>query len=710
MHKTKIMRRTFKTLVLSSAIGAISSGAYAQQCQTPIFEDNFDQASLDTNAWDIMIGDGCSYGICGWGNSELQSYQAENITLNNGVMTIEARKERIRGSQYTSARIRTANMPGSGEWAFGRFEARMKFPDGQGMWPAFWMLPTDPVNGWPMSGEIDIFESVGQSANFAYGTIHYGQPWPDNSHQGNGIMMQPGKWSDDYHTYAIEWESHEIRWYVDNLLYSVKTPADVSPEDWPFDGRNKFHFLLNLAVGGSWGGEVDDSVMPQQLNVDYVRVYPGSQPALSGNHLPLPGSTETYSVLNGSGSPTWSVTGGTISGSGSSIQVTWDEASAATTQTLTVTSGGCEVSTGIYVGKNLSTETVLEDYDGNSQMSVSSATGTYSADNGVLTYTRDAGSQWDVLAHATSAIPDAGPFTLGDKAFQLDVNNTDPAMVGKEILIQLENSNVATPSNYPSGRHSGYRAYIEHANGWQTLRLQMADRIDGATTDSDVNALLVMVDPGNFTSDTYVLDNIVILGEGGTTPPGNNAPVAVFSESCTDLACTFDASASSDSDGSIAGYSWDFGDGNSDIGVTASNSYAAAGSYTVTLTVTDDQGASDTASKVVSVSDGSSGGEATSLVVSSVVTGTQDAGRGTKSGTATVTVLDDLGNPVSGATVTGDFSGTWSESASAVTDANGVATLVTSGTAKGGVTVNFCVSDVSGTLAFDPASSVNVCQ
>ncbi|MBE1300302.1 MAG: family 16 glycosylhydrolase [Alteromonadaceae bacterium] len=689
----------------ASLVCAFSSSALAQQCQTLIWADEFDASTLNTNAWDIQTGDGCAEGICGWGNSELQNYQADNITINNGVMSIEARKQRIRGTQYTSGRIRTANMPAGGEWSFGRFEARMKFPSGQGMWPAFWMLPTDPAQGWPMSGEIDIFEAVGQSSNFAHGTLHFGQPYPDNRNTGASMLKQPGKWSDDFHTYAIEWEQDEIRWYVDNMLYSVKTPSDLAPEDWPFDGRNNFHIILNLAVGGTWGGDVDDSVLPQTLEVDYVRVYGGNQPNLSGNHLPAPGSTETYTVLNDGGNTSWAVTGGTLSGTGSSVSITWDASSAGTTQTLTANSGGCEVSTQIYVGQSLSTETVLENFDGTANMSLTSANGVYdtTSNPGVLTYTRDGQSQYDVIAYSTSAIGDVAPYILGDKAFEVEVINTDAALVGKEILVQLENSAVATPDNYPGGRHSKYAAHIQHADGAQTLRFTLEDRLDTATSDTDVNALLLLIDSNSFNADTYVLDNIEILGVGGT-PPSNQAPSASFTEQCTDLSCAF-TDTSSDGDGSIASVEWDFGDGNQSTQSNPSHTYAVAGDYTVTLTVTDNDGATDQTSQIVTVSS-NTGGEATSTVISSVLTGTASAGRGKKYGTATVTVTDDLGNPVQGVTVIGDFSGSWNESASGVTDASGTVVLQTGTTLSGGVSVSFCVTDVTGGLPLDTSSGL----
>ena len=697
-----------KLSLLAAVIGT-SSHSYAQQCQPIVWEDSFDQANLNTNAWEVQTGDGCDQGagMCGWGNNELQSYQADNLSLANGILTIEARKERVKGTQYTSGRLRTSNMQDSGQWAFGRFEARMKFPEGQGMWPAFWMLPTDPIQAWPMSGEIDIFESVGQSANTAYGTIHYGQPWPDNTHLGGAMLMQPGKWSDDFHTYAVEWEADEIRWYVDNMLYSTKTIADVAPEDWPFDGRNKFHFILNVAVGGNWGGAVDDSVLPQTMEVDYVRVLAGNQPNLSGNHLPAPGSTESYSVVNPGLSTSWAVTGGTVSGSGDTVNITWDAASQGSTQTITVTSGGCDVSTNIYVGKSLSTELVLEDYYGTSNLTLTSANGEYTLGNGVLTYTRDVASQWDVMAHSTTAIPNAEPFLIGDKAFEVDFNNTDPSLVGKEILIQLEDSTVATASNYPGGRHSKYQAFIENANGWQTLRFSLLERVDGATANTSVDTLLVLIDPNSFNGDTYVLDNIEILG--AASEPLNTAPTALMSNSCNELYCSFDGSLSSDQEGNVVSYHWDFGDSNSAIGVTANHTYAQAGEYEVILTVTDNQGITNTATKTINVVSGS-GNDATNLVISSVTTTTQSAAKGKKFGTATVTILDNLGQAVADVSVGGVFSGSWSESVAGVTGNDGTVTLITSTSLSGAVTVNFCVDSVSGSLPIGESASSNMCQ
>jgi beta-glucanase (GH16 family) len=709
-YMSKINKKTLYGLTAVLSVFSLSAThLHAQECQPLVWSDEFNESSLNTSNWDIQIGDGCDQGpgLCGWGNSELQSYQASNLTVNNGVLSITAKKQRIKGTKYTSGRIRTANMPASGEWAFGRYEARLKIPSGQGMWPAFWMLPTDPAQTWPVSGEIDIMESTGQQSMMAYGTLHYGQPYPDNRHTGEGIPKQPDKWSDDFHVYAIEWEQNEIRWYIDNILFSTKTPADLAPESWPFDGAESFHILLNLAVGGTWGGAVDESALPQTLEVDYVRVYAGNQPTFSGEHLASPGTTESYSLLNAGSTANWSVSGGTVVSSNStSAQIHWDPASAGTNQTISVDVGSCVVTAPVYIGEELTTETVLEDFDGTANMTLTSANGNYDTSGGILTYTRDAASQYDVIAASTTSIANAGDFVTGVKAFQMDLINTDPALIGKLILIQLENSSVATPSNFPGGRHSVYEAYIKHDNGLQTLQFTMDDRLDINTADDAVDSIIFLIDPNSFNSDVYIMDNIEIIGVNGSAV--NQSPTASFNATCTALSCDFDGSASADSDGNITSYQWDFGDGNSAIGALVNHVYAADGVYNVSLTVVDNQSAADTTTTQVTVtSEGS--GEATMTVVSSVVTGTQGAGRGQKYGTATVTVLDDLGAPATGVNVSGNFTGTWNESANAITDANGVAEFLSSGTASGGVSVNFCVIDVTNGLPLDTSTSVGLC-
>ena len=710
--------------VLFGAAMLTSSLALAQQCQnpTPVWEDNFDGTALDTSRWEPMLGDGCTYGICGWGNNELQYYQAENATVANGLLTITARKERVKSKGYTSARLRTANMPNGGEWTNGRFEARMKLPEGAGLWPAFWMLPTDPAEGWPISGEIDIMESTGQADEFVSGTLHYGEPYPNNSFTSNRLLSQPEPWSADFHTYALEWETNEMRWYVDDQLYATLTPSDLTNASyWTFENY-QYHFLLNLAVGGSLGGPVDDSALPQTMQVDYVRVYDHGRPSIAGERSVESGETTTYSVtgtVGGNPNFSWSLPADAtlVSGAGSdTITVQWGTSGGALDVSVTDDCGSRDLNLPVYVAPQLVRESVLDDFEANRNLAYSSFDGTFMQDAGnpqpdatnssstVAMYTRSAAAQYDVIIAGTSAIPDAAPLIAGEKAFYMDIFTT--AAAGTQILVQLEDSSQATASNYPTGRHSKYAAYVGAESGWQRLKFELDDRIDGGTGDAAVDSLVVLFDPNTFNSDTYYFDNFDIYGQGGS---GNQAPTAAADFSCDALNCNFDGSASSDSDGSITDFSWDYGDGNSGSGATASHSYAASGSYTVSLTVTDNEGATGQTSFEVAVSDGAA---ATTMNVASVVTGTASAGRGQKYATATVTVLDNLGRGVSGATVTGNFSGSITENgASGVTDTSGIATIVSNASAGGNITVDFCVSSLSGGgLSHDTNTSTGLCQ
>jgi beta-glucanase (GH16 family) len=187
--------------------------------------------------------------------------------LEDGILVIEAREEDHRGSNYTSARIKTQYLQ---SWTYGRIEARMKLPTGQGVWSAFWMLGDDIVSaGWPKSGEIDIMENIGE-ARTVYGTVH-GPGYFGGDGVGSPFSVSGAPLHEDFHLYAIEWSPGEIRWYVDDALSNIVTDEQV-PGPWVYD--HPFFILLNLAIGGVWPGYPDETTQfPQQLLVDYVRVY-----------------------------------------------------------------------------------------------------------------------------------------------------------------------------------------------------------------------------------------------------------------------------------------------------------------------------------------------------------------------------------------------------------------------------------------------------
>ncbi|MET0624702.1 MAG: glycoside hydrolase family 16 protein [Pyrinomonadaceae bacterium] len=262
------------TLALSAA------NASAQTTWTLAWSDEFDGpagAGLDGTKWVLEVGNGSN----GWGNHERQYYT--NTTKNAstdgaGSLVITAYKETLGKKfrcwygecRYTSARLKTQ---GRFEQTYGRFEARIRVPFGQGIWPAFWMLGNNIQSaGWPTCGEIDIMEHIGREPLNVYGTIH-GPGYSGAAGIGAPYALTGARFADDFHVFAVEWEPNQIRWYVDGRLYQTRTPADLpAGSAWVFD--HQFFVLLNLAVGGYWPGDPDaTTVFPQKMYVDYVRIY-----------------------------------------------------------------------------------------------------------------------------------------------------------------------------------------------------------------------------------------------------------------------------------------------------------------------------------------------------------------------------------------------------------------------------------------------------
>jgi beta-glucanase (GH16 family) len=237
-----------------------------------VWSDEFDGNGLpDTTKWGYDLGDGCPN--CGWGNNELQYYTAnrtENARRKDGLLVITARKEAMGTKTYTSARMVTKN---KGDWKYGRVEVRAKLPVGRGVWPAIWMLPTDwKYGGWPRSGEIDIMENVGYLPDSLFGTVHIKSFNHLNGTQKSGALLNKSL-SSDFHTYRLDWNAEYMDFFFDGKSYFRFTNNHSGVDAWPFDQR--FHLVLNLAVGGNWGGKmgVDEQIWPQEMQVDWVRVY-----------------------------------------------------------------------------------------------------------------------------------------------------------------------------------------------------------------------------------------------------------------------------------------------------------------------------------------------------------------------------------------------------------------------------------------------------
>lgn len=233
-----------------------------------VMEDNFDiDGAPNPNIWTFDIGGN------GWGNNELQYYtdRADNVVVQNGYLIITAKKENYQDASYTSARLKTQNLFNK---KYGRFEARIKLPQGKGLWPAFWMLGSNfEQDGWPQCGEIDIMEYLGNKPIEVFGTLH-GPGFAGAESISKKYTLQNGRFDTDFHVFGIEWTENYINWYVDDVLYSQITREKVAEEggEWVFD--NEFFMILNIAVGGNLPGNPDaNTIFPQRMIVDYVRVY-----------------------------------------------------------------------------------------------------------------------------------------------------------------------------------------------------------------------------------------------------------------------------------------------------------------------------------------------------------------------------------------------------------------------------------------------------
>ncbi|MEV6957046.1 family 16 glycosylhydrolase [Streptomyces sp. NPDC051183] len=287
MDSPRFPRRLLLSLASVLALASLSTGP-AQGVSTVnapapapaaaaavTFSDEFDGpagSAVNGGKWQIETGDNVN-------NHERQFYTAGNRNAaldGQGHLVITARRENSDNYQcwygrceYTSARLNTS---GRFTTTYGRVEARMKVPRGQGMWPAFWMLGQDIGQvGWPASGEIDVMENVGFEPSTVHGTLH-GPGYSGSGGIGAGYTLPGGQaFADAFHTFAVDWSPNAVTWSVDGAVYQRRTPADLGGRQWVFD--KPFFLILNLAVGGYWPGDPDGSTaFPQQLLVDYVRV------------------------------------------------------------------------------------------------------------------------------------------------------------------------------------------------------------------------------------------------------------------------------------------------------------------------------------------------------------------------------------------------------------------------------------------------------
>lgn len=253
--------------ILFFLLAALASSTTIGQKKKLVWSDEFSVNGLpDSIKWSYDVGGH------GWGNNELQYYTSKNLRnarVENGFLIIEAHKEQIGENKYSSARLVTK---GKGDWIYGRIEVRAKLPKGVGTWPAIWMLASTPKITWPDDGEIDIMEHVGYNQGTIHASVHTRKYFHSIGTQKTETVSVPDC-SEKFHVYALQWNAETITMFVDKKLYFSFKNEHSGNDAWPF--HKPFHLLLNIAVGGSWGGQkgVDEKVYPQQMIVDYVRVY-----------------------------------------------------------------------------------------------------------------------------------------------------------------------------------------------------------------------------------------------------------------------------------------------------------------------------------------------------------------------------------------------------------------------------------------------------
>lgn len=502
------------------------------QCNTLVWSDEFNGTTVDLTKWQSISGNGCP-SLCGFGNAEAQRYDPNQATIvkegTNSYLNIEAKyapSSQFPDQPYASSKLTTE---GKYSLKYGRVEARMKLSNGMGAWPAFWMLPVG--GNWPFTGEIDIMEAKHRNPKSIDGTIHY----DGGGYQFTGrSYSSPIDLSADFHVYAVEWGPNIIKWFVDDVLFHTATPNTTVNGGWPFNDNN-FYIILNLAVGSygtpytrvnGAGVEPIPADFPAKLQVDYVRVYDGSfKYAVTGDSKVYQNETsKTYSVNAIAGATyNWTVPAGATIASGqgtNSITVNWGTSGGDVS--VTATFSGCNVNTyklAVTTEPALPVEKIHEDFQSNRNVLYPVKTGVLTeavanpSATGINTsalvgkYVRNSSELYDVLNIRNVTITNANDYVYGRKRLSFDIYTSAP--VGTKISMQLENSNVTTATNYPLGRHSGFKATTTVQNKWETIEFEFEKVIDPNTSALAINNVVILFESNSNSGATYYFDNLL---------------------------------------------------------------------------------------------------------------------------------------------------------------------------------------------------------
>ncbi|MEN2398900.1 family 16 glycosylhydrolase [Flavobacterium sp. MC2016-06] len=503
------------------------------QCNTLVWSDEFNGTTIDATKWQSISGNGCP-SLCGFGNGEAERYDPNQATIvkegTNSYLNIQAKYDPNAAypqQPYSSAKLTTE---GKYSLKYGRVEARMKLSSGMGAWPAFWMLPAG-VSNWPYTGEIDIMEAKHRNPQSIDGTIHYDG---GGYHYTGRSYASPTDLSTEFHVYAVEWGPNIIKWFIDGNLFHTATPNTTVNGGWPFNDNN-FYIILNLAVGSAGtpytsvngaGVEPIPGDFPAKLQVDYVRVYDGSFTyGVTGDAKVYNNETgKTYSVNTIAGAAyNWTVPAGATITSGqgtNTITVNWgttggDVSVAATVSGCTTTTYKLAVTTEV----PLPVEKIHEDFQTNRNVLYPLKTGVLTeavanpSATGINTsalvgkYVRNSSELYDVLNIKNVTITNANDYVYGRKKLSFDIYTSAP--VGTKISMQLENSLVTTATNFPSGRHSGYKATTTVQNKWETIEFEFEKVIDANTSALSINNVVFLFESNSNSGATYYFDNLL---------------------------------------------------------------------------------------------------------------------------------------------------------------------------------------------------------
>ena len=501
-------------------------------CERLVWQDEFDGSTLDQTKWGYETGDGCP-DLCQWGTGQLDysTDRQENVRVENGKLVLELRKENYGGREYTSGRIRTYK---KANFRYGRIEARVKGVYSNGLGFAFWMLGSSFEKvSWPKCGEIDIFEQTGKYPNYNIGTAHYQDSWGHAWNQGKYWTPDSSRFADAFHTVGLQWTPDSMSWYIDGKIYHT---FHISKPINGYDPFNRdFFIILSVGMGGDYSGLPNaQTVTPQQVQVDYVRVYQGAlNTSVNGDIKVYEGDTnkEYYTEDVPGATYNWSVpVGSTIaSGQGTSkIKVNFGPTSGKVI--LNETTSGCGSNTyskEVLVQKPIIVDKIYDDFENNRHCTYDYRAGTLTdavanplsstinSSAKVAKYVRNPVEAWDAIVMLNVDPGHAGEFVQGKKRLFIDVYTDAP--IGTKVSLGFENSKVAVPTaSY--GKHSNYAAYTTKQNTWERLEFVLTDIPDKYAGSFKVDKFVLMFDPGNKSSNTYYFDNLR-SGQSGPDAP-----------------------------------------------------------------------------------------------------------------------------------------------------------------------------------------------